>query len=134
MYLDSRKRPHIDEEDDTPSNKKRATASSNGTPQSNGVADDEPSLDNLEVIRDPFFHILCAGSKHILPALQERGNIQANAPLFTRERAESGSYSRARASQKYMRGRLRRHRRVLVPGRPYSFSCNSYHLIRRLHS
>jgi hypothetical protein len=102
MHLDSRKRPHIDDEDDILSNKKRATVSANGTPQPNGVADDEPSLDNLEVIRDPFLHILCAGSMHILPALQERGNISPDAPLFPRERTESDPYRRARASQKYM--------------------------------
>jgi hypothetical protein len=68
----------------------------------------------------------------ILPALQERGNIPSNAPLFTRERAESDSYRRARASQKYMRGWLCCHRCVLVPGMPFSFQCNKFHLIFRL--
>ncbi|KAJ3567584.1 hypothetical protein NP233_g6273 [Leucocoprinus birnbaumii] len=53
MLHDSRKRPHVDDESDISSSKKRAMASGSGSPQPNGVHhnSDEPTLDNLEQFR-----------------------------------------------------------------------------------
>ncbi|KAF9454051.1 BRE1-domain-containing protein [Macrolepiota fuliginosa MF-IS2] len=51
MHSESRKRPHADD-DDTSTNKKRVLTSANGSPQPNGLNnEDEPTLDNLELFR-----------------------------------------------------------------------------------
>lgn len=52
MFPESRKRPHTEDDDDSAVSKKRVLTSASGSPQPNGfnAEQDEPTLDNLEVI------------------------------------------------------------------------------------
>ena len=100
--MESRKRAHS-HEDEPATVKKRIVSAANGSPRVNGTSVEPEELDmgrNLEVLNF-CSHSELQGLKHVL-VFPKRGYIPTHETLWSRERKESDSNSRAGAAEAHM--------------------------------